>query len=279
MLKNFKLFLALLGLSVLAFQTNSCGSDDDEIPTDDGVTDCPDPAKLTPPIIREVVEGHKVLYVNCTGLTGDFFEIEATPEPKQAKHFNAKTITVRGAGTPIRIDGLEDGILYNVRAKTVISCTGPHFSEWVDAPEYKLCTDSPAWSNLNRAALLEEVNIARSISRTCSGTAINAPTTPLKWNYLLEEAAMIHNQDMVKNNFFAHDSPTDGSSPQDRTGRVGYGTFTGENIARGNPQEMIIDQWLNSPPHCTNIMNEKWIDLGLAGDLNAKVYTQNFGVR
>lgn len=277
-----KLFKSILGLAVLSLftlQIQSCGGDDEEPPvTDDGSAgNCPDPAKLTPPTIKDVVEGKNAIYVHCTGMTGEFFQVQATPEPMQAQHFDLKPITINSVKTPIKVRGLVDGMLYNIKVKAVINCDGSHFSDWTDAPEYKLCADSPAWSTLNRAALLLEVNEARSVSRACDGSNISDPVHPLKWNYQLEEAADIHNDDMVENNFFSHTSETDGSSPQDRTGRTGYGTRTGENIAKGRPQSDIIEQWLNSPGHCLNIMNPNWVDMGIAGDTKATVYTQVFG--
>lgn len=281
MLKHFKLLLTLSVFSVFILQVTSCGSgDDDEIPTDDGLVDCLDPAKLTPPVIKEIVEGNKVLYVHCTGSSGDFYQIEVNPEPKQAAHFDVPgNIVISSPNPVIRVEGLQSGILYKVRAKSVISCNGTHFSDWTDGPGYKLCIDSPAWSDIDRAALLAEVNDARDVSRSCDGNGISEPTTPLRWNYLLEEAAMIHTEDMVKNGFFAHQSATDGSSPQDRTARVGYGTGTGENIARGKDQYSVIEQWLASPGHCLNIMSPRYGDLGLAGDLEQLYFTQLFGLQ
>jgi uncharacterized protein YkwD len=87
--------------------------------------------------------------------------------------------------------------------------------------------------------------------------------------------------------YFAHDS-RDGRSPFDRMADAGYsGGTMGENIARGqqSPSE-VVEGWMNSPGHCSNIMNARFTDIGVGyGEGEAtnqrfngnKLWTQNFG--
>jgi uncharacterized protein YkwD len=76
----------------------------------------------------------------------------------------------------------------------------------------------------------------------------------------------------------------DGSKPEERITRAGYAwRSVGENIASGvmTPEE-AVDVWLRSPPHCTNIMEESFTQMGIAFAVNPKsdegaYWTQTFG--
>lgn len=88
---------------------------------------------------------------------------------------------------------------------------------------------------------------------------------PLIRNPQLDLAARAQAAGMALNGYADHQSPIDGSHPQDRVRAAGYPyAMTGENIAGGqrSPQE-VVDAWLRSPGHCHNIMGA-FHDIGLA---------------
>ncbi|WP_078553635.1 CAP domain-containing protein [Bacillus alkalicellulosilyticus] len=71
-------------------------------------------------------------------------------------------------------------------------------------------------------------------------------------------------EDMIKSNYFSHQSPNYGS-PFDmlRTFGISYST-AGENIAKGQktPEE-VMRSWMNSPGHRQNIMNAQYDTIGV----------------
>jgi uncharacterized protein YkwD len=114
------------------------------------------------------------------------------------------------------------------------------------------------------ARALQLVNAARARPRKCGKTTF-AAVPPLKLDPLLHRAAMIHATDMAKHSLFEHIG-SDGSRPADRATRAGYRwANVGENIAAGAPDvETVVQDWLNSPGHCSNIMSAKYQEMGIA---------------
>ena len=130
--------------------------------------------------------------------------------------------------------------------------------------------------------LLTLVNKARSEPRRCGGQAFGA-APPLKWNETLMRVARAHSEDMARQNYFSHDG-RDGSEPAGRVARAGYKyRAMGENIAAGQTTaEGAVAGWVRSPPHCANLMNRVFTDMGVAFATNAKsdmgvYWTQVFG--
>lgn len=130
--------------------------------------------------------------------------------------------------------------------------------------------------------MLTLVNNARSVSRDCGAQQENAQAA-LSWSCLLDQAALGHSTSMADNDFHEHVSPVDGSNPGDRITAVGYSPQAwGENIAAGYPdEEAVVDAWLASPGHCSNIMSGSFTELGAGYARNpASTYsiywTQNF---
>ena len=112
--------------------------------------------------------------------------------------------------------------------------------------------------------MLDLVNQARSEGRFC-GNDFKDATSPLMWDERLERAATNHSIDMADHENFSHEG-TDGSFPWDRTAREGYhNAIIGENILVGNvtTEEQAMDLWLDSPPHCSIIMDERFEDVGV----------------
>ena len=127
------------------------------------------------------------------------------------------------------------------------------------------------------------VNQRRAAGATCGG-APYAPVAPLTMNGTLRTAARLHSQDMAAQNYFSHTS-LDGRTFSQRMTNAGYaGAFPwGENIAAGQPTpQAVVDAWMSSPGHCTNIMNGSYRAIGVgyafrAGSTYGHYWTQDFG--
>jgi uncharacterized protein YkwD len=115
-------------------------------------------------------------------------------------------------------------------------------------------------------------------------------------NDQLQSSAVRHDNDMVAQNYFAHNGPA-GDTPESRITDSGYladsggGYAIGENIAWGTgtdaTPQAIVTAWVNSPEHLANILDASYADSGLAvtpqapasvsGGAAGAVYTQDFG--
>jgi len=128
------------------------------------------------------------------------------------------------------------------------------------------------------------INEERAVGGDCGGQAFG-PSGPLTSNANLRCSARLHSKDMSDRSFFAHDTP-DGVDPFARMQAAGYsGGTMGENIAMGQttPRE-VVDGWMNSPGHCSNILNSGFDEIGIgyykgpdSGWTPGNYWTQNFG--
>jgi uncharacterized protein YkwD len=112
--------------------------------------------------------------------------------------------------------------------------------------------------------VVDLINQARAVRRTCGGEGTFAPAPPLSVDSRLVLAARGHSSDMASQDYFSHQG-RDGSRPWDRVSRQGYSfQAVGENIAAGytSPQA-VVEGWLASPGHCANLMNPKFTETGV----------------
>jgi len=118
----------------------------------------------------------------------------------------------------------------------------------------------------------------------------------LRHNGRLAEAATRHASDMVRRDYFSHDSPG-GTDMVDRILRTDYirastSSWTvAENIAWGSDSRAtpvaIVRMWMHSPGHRANILNRRFEEIGVGivrgaprrGVSNAATYVNNFGAR
>jgi uncharacterized protein YkwD len=116
--------------------------------------------------------------------------------------------------------------------------------------------------------ILALVNAARAQPRTC-GTQAFPAAGPLRWNDTLAGAALGHSTELATHHYFSH-VEHDGSTPASRVTRAGYGwSRVGENIASGQRSAAeAVQSWLDSPGHCTNIMNATFTEMGAAYAIN-----------
>jgi len=103
--------------------------------------------------------------------------------------------------------------------------------------------------------ILEEVNKQR--------LANSLPVLVL--NPQLNKAAELKAADMVKNGYFAHNSPA-GLTSWHWFDEAGYDfAYAGENLAVDfNSPKDIVQAWMNSPSHQQNILNDHFNETGLA---------------
>ena len=121
----------------------------------------------------------------------------------------------------------------------------------------------------DEARILQLVNAERE----------KAGEKPLGSNTDCTKLARLKSQDMVKNNYFSHQSPTYGS-PFDmlKSYKVSY-MYAGENIAMNQNADAAFKAWMNSEGHRKNIMNPNFTELGVGiapkGN-GSNIYTQIF---
>jgi uncharacterized protein YkwD len=155
---------------------------------------------------------------------------------------------------------------------------------WDAVPALAHCDDARDWDAVWTEAeetVLAEVNARREAGADCGAAGMFRATDPLAMDPALRCAARLHSADMAEREFFAHDNPS-GESPFVRMEQVGYAFSTaGENIAGGNADAVAtVDQWMQSDPHCSNIMNPGFRDIGVGyhpGGAYGHLWTQTFG--
>ncbi len=93
----------------------------------------------------------------------------------------------------------------------------------------------------------------------------------------LNKVAQLKAEDMAKNNYFSHTSPTYGS-PFDMMKQFGISyTRAGENIAMGyRTPESVMEGWMNSPGHKANILNKDFTEIGVGFTADGYYWVQHF---
>jgi uncharacterized protein YkwD len=121
---------------------------------------------------------------------------------------------------------------------------------------------SPTAALADRALAL--VNEVRARGARCGARAFS-PAPPLTLSGTLASVAYGHASDMAEHHYFEH-ADRAGQTPADRVRATGYREkLVGENIAYG-PQTVdeAVQGWLHSPDHCENLMDPRFVEMGLA---------------
>lgn len=103
---------------------------------------------------------------------------------------------------------------------------------------------------------------------------------PLTWENCLRDVGRAHSADMLARHYFSHQSP-EGSTPDQRIRggcRLNNITWTGENIwmgtnQRGDTRQLarhIVDNWMSSPGHRSNLLRPEFTDIGIGAAANGK---------
>lgn len=130
-------------------------------------------------------------------------------------------------------------------------------------------TPSQLISNVEEQKMLDLINSERS----------KVGLTPLKLDSKLMEVAKLKAEDMVKNNYFSHTSPTYGS-PFDMMKKFGI-TFqtAAENLAGNSSVEAAHNALMLSEEHRKNILNSSYDYIGIGispSPVYGKVFVQMF---
>jgi uncharacterized protein YkwD len=95
----------------------------------------------------------------------------------------------------------------------------------------------------------------------------------LSWDNSLRDVARGHSADMIVRHYFSHETPDGGTF--DQRIRAGYRVpfaAAGENIwmSKNRPPtdfkqlaRIVVDNWMSSPGHRTNLLNPKFTDIGV----------------
>lgn len=159
---------------------------------------------------------------------------------------------------------------------------GPEVNEdaaWCD----EVADWDDAWTTFEDQVVVL-VNQRRAEGAVCGGETFG-PAGGVVMDPALRCAARRHSLDMADRNYFSHDTP-EGVSPWDRADMAEYdANAIGENIAAGHgTPEAVVQGWMDSSGHCSNIMNPNANEIGV-GYLTADAadfgsyWTQVFGRR
>ena len=137
------------------------------------------------------------------------------------------------------------------------------------------------WSELE-VRVLELTNQARATGLDCAEMGVFPPAPPLVMQEHLRCSSRLHSVDMAERGYFEHTNP-EGEGPGERMSAAGYPwTGFGENIGWGYPTaEGMMEGWITSPGHCSNLMTDWFTELGVGffSQGNTITWTQNFGTR
>lgn len=113
--------------------------------------------------------------------------------------------------------------------------------------------------------VLSRLNATRAHGAICHRSGGTAVAAPLRWSASLAAVAAAQSRDMAELNRMGHrDSQNRGLT--ERLAAMGYRFSTAaENVAVGyDSLDAVVDAWLDSAPHCDNLMNARVLEFGLA---------------
>ncbi|MFC7685857.1 CAP domain-containing protein [Ureibacillus sp. GCM10028918] len=100
---------------------------------------------------------------------------------------------------------------------------------------------------------------------------------PLEIYQPIMNSAQIKSDDMSKNNYFSHNSPTYGTPFELMTSLGISYRAAGENIAKGQrTAQEVVEAWMNSEGHRANILNSNFTHIGVGYAQNGNYWTQQF---
>jgi uncharacterized protein YkwD len=127
----------------------------------------------------------------------------------------------------------------------------------------------------------QEITVSQIIELT-NVERFNNDLVQFSENQLLNQVALIKVDDMINNNYFAHESPS-GNEAGDLAKLVGYSFIAiGENLAKGGfvDAQDLVNGWMNSPAHRDNILHSGYREIGVAIKKNNEIWiaVQIFGL-
>lgn len=113
--------------------------------------------------------------------------------------------------------------------------------------------------------LIDETTLAfeQEVVRLTNNERSSRGVSPLTLNWEVARVARIKSEDMDKNKYFSHTSPTYGS-PFDMLKDFGIKfSAAAENIAKGQrTAAAVVNAWMNSQGHRENILNANFTEMG-----------------
>jgi len=125
---------------------------------------------------------------------------------------------------------------------------------------------SPTPLNVGGTANNSVLLASKVIIETNLARKENGDLPALKENAKLDAAAKAKANDMFKNQYFEHVSQS-GVDPGTLAKSYGYDYIVeGENLILGNfsTEKEVVQDWMNSPGHRANILNVRYVDIGVA---------------
>jgi uncharacterized protein YkwD len=102
----------------------------------------------------------------------------------------------------------------------------------------------------------------------------------------LQRAARAHSKDMIRRDYFSHDTKGKNESACERIRRYGYHyRYCGENIGYDSTPRRMFRAWMRSSSHRHNILNGRFREIGVGaytgryGHFMTTMYTVDFGRR
>ena len=134
-------------------------------------------------------------------------------------------------------------------------------------------TERPTASTSDSGILSQEYAVVELVNQQRAAYGLQ----PLTISAELCQKARMKSQDMAKNHYFDHNSPTYGS-PFDMMRALGISYRTaGENIAMGySTPQAVMQGWMNSEGHRANILNASFTTIGVGYVANGNYWTQWF---
>ncbi|WP_425609164.1 S-layer homology domain-containing protein [Ureibacillus aquaedulcis] len=100
---------------------------------------------------------------------------------------------------------------------------------------------------------------------------------PLEIYQPVMNSAQIKSDDMSKNSYFSHNSPTYGTPFELMTSLGISYRAAGENIAKGQrTAQEVVEAWMNSEGHRANILNANFTHIGVGYAQDGNYWTQQF---
>jgi uncharacterized protein YkwD len=109
-----------------------------------------------------------------------------------------------------------------------------------------------------------QLNLLRARSTACAGQRV-AAAPALRWDDHLAASAQAYAHELALRKQLSHDGV---AAPRlrDRVRAAGYRMrLAGENLAMGPVRiDELMAMWMASPEHCANLMEPRFVDVGLA---------------
>ncbi|MEM7400439.1 MAG: CAP domain-containing protein [Pseudomonadota bacterium] len=150
-------------------------------------------------------------------------------------------------------------IIVSIVACLMFACASSDTSG--EKPRVKVKTVSATKFELR---FIAEVNKVRAMPRTCGNKKFSAAAA-LALNAKLTLASYKHSLDMFENQFLEHVS-SNGDTLVERLRDVNYDwSAVAENLAHNQKSiQQVIEDWLSSPGHCSNVMSSDYTQAGVA---------------